>query len=443
MIFGFGKRRDDDDDDDDELEDEEEQILITFEGPLNKQEIDLEENERLVRAALMPAKEVISDGVAQRAEFMRIELKGNAAVVIMSVDGMPVAGDKMAKQKGLAIIQMLKLLGGMDIRERSKPQAGGMMAKYEEIPYEIRLETTPLPDGSERLLVKLRNLKDKLYSPGDLGFPEDIVSKIKEFGSKKEGLWLCAGPPRSGTTTTMYAAIRCVDSYLYSFYSIADATGRDLKYLSVYNALPGDDLETTLERVIRMECDDIFVDPLKDAEMAHTVLSRADRVGFMSEMTAKDAAHAIEILSGWTNPEMVAERLKGVLSQKLIRKLCEKCREAYKPNARLLAKLGLPEDIKKLYRPPTPPDEDDLPPGEDPPICPVCNGADYYGRVAMFECIDVTPEMQEVIASGAKADAIRAQARKEKMLSLQRDGLRLVVEGKTSLEELQRVFKAG
>lgn len=443
MIFGFGKKRDDDDDDD-ELEDEEPQILVSFEGPLNKQEIDLETNARLVQAALIPAKEVVSEGVAQRAEFVRIDLKGNAALVVMSVDGMPVAGEKMAKQKGLAIIQMLKLLGGMDIRERTKPQSGGMLAKYEEIPYEIRLETTPLPDGSERLLIKLRNLKDKLYSPEDLGMPKELCAKIKDFGTNKEGLWLAAGPPRSGTTTTMYAAIRCVDSYLYSFYSIADATGRDLKYLSVFNPLPNDDLETTVDRVIRMECDDIFIDPLKDAEMAKLVLDRAGRVGFMSEMTAKDAAHAIEILVGWTeNPQLVAERLKGVLSQKLIRKLCEKCREAYKPNVRLLEKLGLPETVKKLYRPPTPPDEDDLVAGEEPPVCSVCHGASYWGRVAMFEYIDITPDMQQVIAGGGKADAIRAQARKEKMLSLQRDGLRLVMEGKTSLEELQRVFKNG
>ncbi|MDA0835372.1 MAG: ATPase, T2SS/T4P/T4SS family [Planctomycetota bacterium] len=442
MIFGFGKKnRDDDDDDDDELEDEEPQILISFEGPLNKQEIDLETNARLVQAALIPAKEVVSDGVAQRAEFVRIDLKGNAAVVVMSVDGMPVAGEKMAKQKGLAVIQMLKLLGGMDIRERSKPQSGGMLAKYEEIPYEIRLETTPLPDGSERLLIKLRNLKDKLYSPDDLGIPEEIRNKIKEFGASKEGVWLAAGPPRSGTTTTMYAAIRCVDSYLYSFYSIADATGRDLKYLSVYKPNPGDDLPTTLDRVIRMECDDIFVDPLIDAQMAGVVLEKAESVGFMSEMTSKDAAHAIEILATWTNPQLVAERLKGVLSQKLIRKLCDKCREAYKPNAKLLARLGLPETIKKLYRPPTPPDDDDE--EEAPPVCSVCHGAAYWGRVAMFEYIDMTPEMQQVISGGGKADDIRAQARKEKMLSLQRDGLRLVVEGKTSLEELQRVFKNG
>ncbi|MFN0195563.1 MAG: GspE/PulE family protein [Planctomycetaceae bacterium] len=443
MIFGFKKRQDDDDDDDedDELEEQEPKILVTFEGPYNKQEIDLETNARLVQAALLPAKELVSDAIARRAEFLRIEIKGPATVVAMSIDGMPFAGEKMPKQKGQAIIQILKLLSGMDIRERTKPQAGAMSAKYEDIPYEFRLDTTIMQDGSERLQIRLRNLKDKLYAPTDLGIPPDICTKIKAFGAEKQGLMLVAGPPRSGTTTTMYAAIRCVDAYLYNFISIADATGRELKYLTEMKANPGESFPVTLVRVLRMESNVIFIDPLKDAETAKAIFEKQEESAFLTEVSAKDAAHAIEILIGWLeDPQHVATMLKGVLSQKLIRKICEKCREAYKPNASLLAKLGLPDNIKKFYRPPQEreiPEDDE----EEPPICPQCGGADYLGRVAMFEFIEMTPDMQKVIVAGGKADEIRAQARKEKMLSLQRDGLRLVVEGKTSLEELQRVFK--
>ena len=131
----------------------------------------------------------------------------------------------------------------------------------------------------------------------------------------------------------------------------------------------------------------------------------------------------------------MAAGLKGIISQKLIRVLCEDCRLAFKPKPEFLKKLGLAEDVPALYR--KPPDQQEG--GMDQ--CEKCGSMGYFGRTGMFELIEMTDGMRELIAGKPDASAIRSQMKKDKMVTLQQDGLRLVAEGRTSLEELQRVFK--
>ena len=147
MIFGFGRKNDDDDDDDD---DEEEIEYVLFQGALNGVEPDMKGNAKLVQAGLLRAKELVSDALSRRAEMVRLEPKGQFAVSTMYVDGVPFPGAKIPAPAALAITQMLKLLAGLDVKERTKPQSGGIKAQLEEIKYEIRIDTTPIP-GGERL----------------------------------------------------------------------------------------------------------------------------------------------------------------------------------------------------------------------------------------------------------------------------------------------------
>jgi type IV pilus assembly protein PilB len=120
--------------------------------------------------------------------------------------------------------------------------------------------------------------------------------------------------------------------------------------------------------------------------------------------------------------------------------LCPSCKQAYAPNPKLLAKIGLPQETKALYRHRVRPQE--LARGEVWETCPKCNDLGYFGQVAMFELLEMTEGMQEVVRQGATPDLIRRQMKEDDMLTLQKDGLRLVAEGLTSLEELQRAFKA-
>lgn len=438
MIFGFGRRRDDDDDDDDD-DDEEEMDFVLFQGALNGKNPDLSENARLVQAGLVPAKRLVTEALSRRAEMIRLEPKGKVATATFLIDGVAYPGGRMPAPAGMAITQMLKLLAGLDIKERTKPQVGGIKAEYDETPYEIRINTQPIKGGGERLIVRGRNLNIPMETPKDLGFSESLVEKIRAIGSSKSGLILAAGPPFSGVSTVSIAIVRAIDAYLYSIFCLADLEGRDLPHINMFEWNEGDDFARTIQRAKRSDADVMFVNPLKSRDDARTVLENAGEATFIAEMPAKDAADAIARLCQLVgDPKLVTEHLKLVMSQKLIRLLCGKCRHAFRPNPKLLTKVGLPPETNVLYRPPRPDDDEE----DEEDVCPKCGGIGYFGRTGLMEVVELTEGMKKIVLAGADPQAIRAQVRKEKMQSFQSDGLRVVAEGKTSLEELQRAFRS-
>ena len=434
MIFRRGR---DDDDDDDVDEDEEDLELVLFQGAVNGNTADLSKHGRLVQAALIPAKKLVTDALARRAEMVRIEPKGKLSTSTYFVDGISYPGDRMPGPAALGITQMLKLLAGLDPNVRDKPQSGGINSSYDEKSYEVRIDTQPVQGGAERLIVRWQDPDVTLDTPSDLGFDEALVEKIREYAKKKTGLILVAGPPLGGVTTLAKATVRCVDAYLYSVYCLAHLE-KEMSHIRTFQSLEGDTLDQTITRALREDADVLFVDPIRDPDTAKTILDKSERAAFVAEFPAKDAADAISRLvklSG--DPKLVAGKLKLVISQMLIRLLCKKCRHAFRPNPRLLGKIGLPPTTKVLYRPPREDEEE-----EEEDVCERCGGTGYYGRTGLIEAIEVTDGIKKVILSGANPDALRQQARAEKMQSFQSDGLRVAAEGRTSLEELQRAFKA-
>ncbi|MCA9026107.1 MAG: Flp pilus assembly complex ATPase component TadA [Planctomycetaceae bacterium] len=436
MVFGFGKsksggsRRDYDSSEEFEIE------SILFQGALNGKEVDLRANAKLAQAGLVPAKELISDALARRADMIRLDPKGRVAAVTLYVDGVPFPGSRMPAQQALAITQMLKLLAGLDIRDRQNAQAGGIVTDYKETPYHLLINTSPLKAGGERLVVRPRNQQVQLETPDDLGFSEDLRVRIRELTSHRRGVVLVCGPPNSGVTTLSFAVIRSIDAYLYSIYSLADFGGRSITHISQAERVEGETFDRQLARAIRSDADVIIVEPLHEEDRLKIVFDDATKVCIVAEYKAPDAGNCITQLRDTLGAEIVSDRLAMVLSQKLIRLLCDECKQAYRPNPRLLQKVGLPPETKVLYRPPQPIE------GEEPDECYKCGSIGYFGRTGVIQAIEVNDSIKELIKSGADASALKNQARREGMQSFQSDGLRLVAEGKTSLEELQRAFKA-
>lgn len=438
MIFNRGRQREEADDDDDDDEEEREQVL--FQGALNGNDPNLAANGRLVQAGLMPAKNLVSEALSRRAEMIWVVPKGKGAATQFFVDGVAFPAPPMPAPVAMAITQMLKLLAGLNIADRTSAQSGGINTEYLEKKYIVRVNTYPLPEGGERLVVRCIDPKVKLDSPEDLNFSEELRKKVREITSQRDGLVLAAGPPLSGTSTTCMGLLRCVDAYIYTVYSI-NSTSKDLMHISDFEMNPGDDFPTTVQRVARAEGDVLYIDPIKDADMAKQVLEESKKVAMVTEMQAKDAASAILQLVQWTrDPQLVADQVKIVVSQKLVRLLCTRCRQAFRPNPTMLKKLGLPPETKVLYRTPRPIEVDGE--IEEPDPCSRCGNLGYFGRIALIEAIEVTDGIKKLISSGkADANAIKAQAKTEGMQSFTSDGLRMVALGKTSMEELQRVFK--
>lgn len=432
MIFGFGRKQVDDDEDDEEIE------YVLFQGSMNGVEPDMKGNAKLIQAGLLRAKELVTNAISRRAEMIRLELKGGFAVSTLFVDGVPFPGSKMQSQAALAVTQMLKLLAGLDVKERTKPQSGGIKAQHTEHKYEVRIDTTPVP-GGERLIIRIRNVKQNFETPDELGWSEELKDKIRELASQKKGIIIAAGMPMSGVSCAAFGLLRSIDAYLFNIYSVAK-TGKDIAHVSEFKPEEGDGIQTTMARAIRAEGDVLFVPPVRESEFAKIMLEEAEDACLITEMTAKDSADAIARFVQFSgDPILSAERLHGVISQKLVRLLCTTCRQAYRPNPKLLQKVGLPPETKVLYRAPKPDEEAE---GDDEPeLCEKCGGVGYFGRTGMVEFIEVTPDIKEIIEAGADPAKLREQAKKERMQSCQSDGMRMVAAGKTSLEELQRVFK--
>lgn len=434
MIFGFGKK-DVDDDVEEEIE------LISFLGARNGKTPELQQNPGLVRAGLIPAKEMVSDAAARRAQMLRLEPKGDRFVGLMVVDGQKYPGLKYSKQQGNAITQILKLLAGLSIQERQKPQRGGIKAEFDGLPYEVTIDITPVP-GGERLNVYIENLKTRAEKPEDIGISDELKEKIRVLAAEKQGLILTCGGPRSGLSTSTIGVVRSVDAYVFNVFIIFDPGSWDIPYVTYFEKLEeNEDLETTLIRCQRVEGEVIYCPPFNTEKEAKLLFEHSSKSTLIAEFPARDTASGLEQLIKWVgDPEIVATQLKGLITSKLIRRLCPSCKQAYAPNPKLLAKIGLSKDTKALYRHRVQPQE--LAKGEVWETCPKCNDMGYIGQVAMFELLEMTEGLQEVVRQGATPESIRRQMKSDDMLTLQKDGLRLVAEGLTSLEELQRTFKS-
>lgn len=434
MIFGLfgggGKQGSAREEEDDEIE------PIRFLGSLSGKQANLAANQRLADVGLIPAKELVTDALSRRAELIRLDPKGPAYVVNFAVDGIAYPGPRVQKIEAVAITQILKLLAGLDIKDRKGPQSGGVKAEFDGKQYHVMVHAIGVADG-ERLTLKVLDANAKLETPAEIGMSDDLRKKLREVCAEKPGALLVCGASSSGTTTTLFGAVRGLDSYILSIYTFCDISGRKLVNITPFEAIEGDPLSKTITRCQRVEGDVLVLDPIKDQEHAKVFFTGAEEILLIAECPGRDAVGGVTQMVQWVGAEAVTKSLKGVLSQRLIRVLCPDCKQAYKPNPDFLKKAGLPANINNLYRKPAAAAED---PNAD--ICENCGGVGFKGRTGMFEFLEMSEAMKETINGGGDANAIRATMRAGKMLTLQQDALRLVAEGKTSLDEVQRIFKA-
>ena len=424
---------------------EEEQDLeqILFQGPLFGREANLKANAKLVQMALVPTKNMLSDALARRSHTVLLEPRDNRVAIRFVIDGVAYPAAAVPGAKGMAMLQMIKLLAGLDINQRKQPQDGGIKATFEDIPFNLLVDSTPLKTGGERVRIKVENTKVTLLKPADVGFPVVLRDKIRHYTANRSGVILVCGPPESGTSTLAVVTLHAIDPYLYSVYNMADLRGKELTNVTDFTPEEGHDLEISLDRLQRREADVMFLDPIDSPQLAQTIFDYSDRLSFIAEIKANTPIEAVHKLLQWVGPDAVIKGLRGIITQKLIRRLCDDCKQAFRPNPQLLKRLNLPPETSVLYRAPSPPPPDDPKAQSIEELCEKCDGSPYHGRVAAFEMLEMTDGMKEVIANGADPGEMKKQMIVDDMITLQKDALRVVVEGKTSLEEVQRAFNAG
>jgi type II secretory ATPase GspE/PulE/Tfp pilus assembly ATPase PilB-like protein len=269
-----------------------------------------------------------------------------------------------------------------------------------------------------------------------LGMRPKMQEQLQELLALSHGLVLFSAMPASGLRTTVDVTLRSLDRMLRDFASLEDESRR---YAEVENILVttyqgADNAAEALARLMRTDPQVVVVRDLPNAEVVRILAQHAvdDRM-VLATMRSKDAAEALlRILALKASPAEVAQSVTAVLAQRLIRKLCEHCKEAYVPPAPVLQQLGIPPGrISAFFRPPENPEKP----------CRFCSGTGYMGRTAIYELLVPDDGFRKLLRAGAKLDALREAARRSGTPNLQDEGVLLVAKGVTSIPELVRVLK--
>jgi type II secretory ATPase GspE/PulE/Tfp pilus assembly ATPase PilB-like protein len=383
----------------------------------------------------MACKELVYDAVLRRATDIHLEPTTEQLSVRYRIDGILHAAEPFDRPTGDAVVNVFKVLSALDISEKRKPQDGSFGAKLQGRDLDFRVATSGSKAG-EKLVMRILDNTTSITKMEDLGMRPKLIESVRGLVTQPHGMFLCCGPTGAGKSTTLYAALREIDRYQKNIITVEDPIEYHLDNITQMevNTKAGQTFAGSLRSILRQDPDVIMIGEIRDQETA-SIACQASNTGHMvfSTVHSNDAVTALfRLLDLGVEPFMIASALSGVLAQRLVRLLCEACKEPYKPKPDFLRKANLPvEKVDVFYRRPENPEQ----------VCQQCGGTGYFGRIGIFELMVLTEPMREMIRENPSITKIKAEARKNGMIYLQEDGLRQVIQGRTSIEELLRVVK--
>ncbi len=385
--------------------------------------------------SFMAAKELVYDAMLRRATDIHLEPTVEQLSVRYRIDGILHAAEPFDRPTGDAVVNVFKVLSAMDISEKRKPQDGSFGARLQGRDLDFRVATSGSKAG-EKLVMRILDNSTGVTKLEDLGMRPKLIEQVRGVVTQPHGMFLCCGPTGAGKSTTLYASLREIDRYQRNIITVEDPIEYQMDNITQMevNTKAGQTFAAMLRSILRQDPDVIMVGEIRDQETA-SIACQAANTGHMvfSTVHSNDAVTSLfRLLDLGVEPFMIASALSAVLGQRLVRLLCEACKEPYKPKPEFLKKANLPADkVDVFYRRPENPEQ----------VCPQCGGTGYFGRTGIYELLVVTEPMRDMIRENPSINKIKAEARKAGMIYLQEDGLRQVIQGRTSIEELLRVVK--
>ena len=417
------------------------------------------------RAAL----ELVGDAIEKRATDIHLEPTKEEMIVRFRIDGIMEQSSPFARPTGDSVINIFKVLADLDITEKRKPQDGSFAAEVfgslessppakpreedgddddKEEPkaavnhkrqVDFRVATAGSVVG-EKMVMRILDPTRQVASLTRIGMREPMRKQIHSLVTQPHGLFIVCGPTGAGKSTTLYACLSEIDRYQKNVITIENPVEYHIDNVTQIEVNPkaGKTFASELRSILRQDPDVIYIGEIRDNETAE-IACQAAQTGHMvfTTLHANDTVTALaRLIDLGVQPFMVANAVSAILSQRLVRVLCTNCKQRYKPNAELLRKANLPADkIKFFYRPPDRQEGDDDSDGR----CTFCGGTGYRGRTGVFEMLEITDALRDMIRENPNFNAIKQEAVKHGMKYLQEDGLRQVIEGRTSIQELLRV----
>ncbi|HEV3118567.1 MAG TPA: ATPase, T2SS/T4P/T4SS family [Gemmataceae bacterium] len=393
------------------------------------------------------AKEMVYEALQRRATDIHLEPTKNELTVRFRVDGILHAADPFSRNMGDAVLNIFKVLADMDITEKRKPQDGGLSARVSGKAIDFRVATSGSVVG-EKMVMRILDKSQQIISLTQLGLRDRLRDQVNQIAQQPHGMLIVCGPTGAGKSTTLYACLNEIDRYQKNVITVENPVEYHIDNVTQIEINPkaGKTFAGELRSILRQDPDVIYIGEIRDQETAE-IACQAAMTGHMvfTTLHANDTVTALgRLIDLGVQPFMVADAVSAILGQRLVRLLCPKCKVRYKPNAELLRKANLPADkIKFFYRPPDSADDSHSKADLDgrPEACEHCGGTGYFGRTGVFELLVISDRIRDMIRDNPNLNAIRQEAVKNGMKYLQEDGLRQVIEGKTSIQELLRVSK--
>lgn len=374
-------------------------------------------------------KQIIEGGVRQRASDIHIEALENSVRVRYRIDG----ALKQVMSYDLSILAgitaRIKIIGGMDIAEKRKPQDGRITIMVDRREFDVRVSILPTVFG-EKTVMRLTS-KDGLTKPKSaLGFDAEQEKVFDNILSNPYGIILVTGPTGSGKSTTLYTSLSELNTEDVNIITVEDPVEANINGINQVQVNNKADMTfaAALRSILRQDPDIIMIGEIRDGETAGIAVQAAITGHLVvSTLHTNSAASTITRLIDMGIESYIAgDAVVGVIAQRLVRRLCTTCKQPRLVEDDERVQLGVPADEEDVII-------------YEPQGCPLCNDTGYSGRIGVYEMMPVSRELQAVIASGATADVIEKQALKEGMLTLKMGAAKHVLDGITSIAEMNKI----
>jgi type II secretory ATPase GspE/PulE/Tfp pilus assembly ATPase PilB-like protein len=369
---------------------------------------------------------ILSEGILTRASDIHVEPEEGGIAVRYRIDGVLRQVMKIPRAAGLPLISRIKIMSSLDIADRLRPQDGRARVAVNGQPIDLRVSTLPAAHG-EKVVIRILDSRATVKSLDTLGLLPNEAEGITKLLQFHEGIILVTGPTGSGKTTTLYSMINQIKSEGVNIVTVEDPVEYRIPGIVQVQVQEktGLTFAAALRSILRQDPNVVLVGEIRDKETAQ-IATQASLTGHLvlSTLHTNDAANAVtRLVDIGVEAYKIAAALRGVIAQRLMRRLCPTCREPHTEAPPDQLKRWIPHGTT-LYR---------------AAGCPDCAMTGYRGRFAILEVLSMTPDIERRIAAGETADRIALAARKSGMLGLWHSGLSHVLKGDASVEELLRV----
>ena len=373
---------------------------------------------------------ILTQALTANASDVHIEPYETKSVVRFRIDG--ALRNIVQPHKGLhaAMVSRLKVMAQLDIAEKRLPQDGRITLRIAGKPVDVRVSTLPTGHG-ERAVLRILEKDASKMNLASLGMSASTLQAVDQLIHQPHGIILVTGPTGSGKTTTLYSALARVDSATLNIMTVEDPIEYDLPNIAQTQVNTKIDMSFSkaLRSILRQDPDVIMIGEIRDVETAQIAV-QASLTGHLvlATLHTNDAVSAIaRLMDMGVEPFLLASSLSGVLAQRLVRQLCTHCRHPYAPDQAELALMNQPENPPAIiYR---------------AVGCPECHGTGYSGRTGIYELLTMDDNLRRLIHDRAAEQQLRESALGKGMTDMRKDGIRWVVSGVTTLEELLSVTR--